>query len=78
MVYPVFTSVPTGNYGWTKNLILCVDLNSGKLDMNYFHKKVYSDYSGQWVITYHEKYKVLTNKESDVKYLPCQCVTEPP
>ena len=53
MVYPVFTAVPTGNYDWTKNLIFCVDHNTVKPNMNYFPKKAYYDYYGQWVIIYH-------------------------
>ena len=77
-VSPVPTTAPTDIHDLTKNRLRCVDPDSVDPDMDYFPEKAYSDDSGQWEITYHGHYKVLTNKDSDVKYLLHQCGTEPP
>ena len=71
-VSTVLTNAPTDEHDLTKKLIHCVDTNSVYPDMYYLTKNVYYDDSGQWGITYHEHYKVLNDKDSDVKYLFCQ------
>ena len=68
-VSTVLTNEPTDERDLTEKLIHCVDTNSVYPDMYYLTKNAYYDDSGQWGITYHRHYKVLNDKDSDVKYL---------
>ena len=77
-VYPFLNTAPPYSHYLTKNLLHFKNIYSVEPGMGYFPEKVYSDYSGQWNIIHHGKYKVITNKDSDVKYFLLQCSTEPP
>ena len=77
MVYLVLNTTPKYIHDPTNNILFCVYTYSVKPDIYYFPQNSYFNDSGQWGITYHEHYKVLTDKDYGVKYLLCQCVTEP-
>ena len=68
MNFLVLNTAPTHINSFTKNVLCCVYTNSVKPDINQLAKNTYSDVFGKWVINYHENYKVITNKVSDVKY----------
>ena len=45
---------------------------------DYFPDKISPKYSQKWDISYHNTYKIVTNKEVGLSYLMYQCGTEPP
>lgn len=47
-------------------------------NVDYFPNKVSPKYSQQWDITYHNTYKVITNKFKQTSYLLYQCGSYPP
>ena len=59
------------------NNLNCV---TGTVDYNkdYFPDKVSPEYSKKWDISYHNTYKIFTNKEVGNTYLMYQCGTVPP
>ena len=59
------------------NTLGCI---TGTVDYNkdYFPNKVSPTYSEKWDISYHNTYKIITNKEVEKTYLMYQCGTEPP
>ena len=56
----------------------CLEPAEVDYDNDYFTDKVSPTYSKQWDVTYHNTYKILTNKYVDETYLLYQCGTEPP
>ena len=58
-------------------MVDCVDSDDVKHDMDCLPEKTHSDDSVRWGITSHEHYKILTEKDSDVKYFLCRRGTEP-
>jgi hypothetical protein len=56
----------------------CLDPTYVDYDLDYFPDKISPTYSKKWDITYHNTYKILTNKFVDETYLLYQCGTEPP
>ena len=58
-------------------MIDCVDSDGVKHNMDCLPEKTHSDDSVRWGITSHEHYKILTEKDYDVKYFLCRRGTEP-
>ena len=56
----------------------CLETSEVDYDNDYFEDKVSAKYSKQWDITYHNTYKILTNKYVEETYLLYQCGTDPP
>ena len=56
----------------------CLDPSDVNYDTDYFPDKISPTYSKKWDISYHNTYKILTNKFVDETYLLYQCGTEPP
>ena len=54
----------------------CID----NVDYNkdYFPDKISPKYSMNWIISYHNTYKIIKNTVTDTSYLLYQCGTEPP
>ena len=76
MVSMVLTSAPTNNHGLTNNPPHCVDTNNNKAGMDYFLKKEHSGNDGKWGITYNVHYKVINEKEYNVKYRIIKFITQ--
>mmetsp|Transcript_2237 Transcript_2237/g.2703 ORF Transcript_2237/g.2703 Transcript_2237/m.2703 type:complete len:470 (+) Transcript_2237:359-1768(+) len=53
-------------------------LNTVEENVDYFPDKIVPRYSKQWDISYHNTYKILTNKAEGTSYLMYQCGTQPP
>ena len=52
----------------TKNPPHCIDPDKIKPGMDFFLEKAHSDNSGKWGITYNGHYKVINDKDYNVKY----------
>lgn len=60
------------------NTLRCIDPSTADYDKDYFPDKVKPEYSQLWDITYHNTYKILSNKLTGTSYALYQCGTELP
>eukprot|EP00594_Rhizosolenia_setigera_P003065 CAMPEP_0178947758 /NCGR_PEP_ID=MMETSP0789-20121207/5063_1 /TAXON_ID=3005 /ORGANISM="Rhizosolenia setigera, Strain CCMP 1694" /LENGTH=511 /DNA_ID=CAMNT_0020627985 /DNA_START=269 /DNA_END=1804 /DNA_ORIENTATION=- len=60
------------------NTLGCIDNFNGDYSQDLFPHKVQPLHSAYWDISYHNTYKIITNKKMDISYLFYQCGTEPP
>ena len=62
----------------TTNIKNCLDPDKVDYNHDYFPEKAVLQHSKQWNITYHNTYKIITNKAVNKSYLLYQCGTEVP
>ena len=73
LIVPVMTDSSS-----TTNIKDCLDPSKVDYNHDYFPEKAILQHSKQWNITYHNTYKIITNKASNKSYLLYQCGTEVP